>query len=54
METVKKGAMILACTFLLTNLGCNAAETTNKQRASLHKEAALQPKGVSVAGSQTR
>ncbi len=49
METLKKGAAILACTTLLTSLGCNAAETENREKVSLSKEAALQPKSVSVA-----
>ncbi len=49
METLKKGAAILACTILLTSLGCNAAETENREKVSLSKEAALQPKSVSVA-----
>jgi RND family efflux transporter MFP subunit len=49
METVTKGTIILACALLLTNPGCNSAETTDKQKASLHKEAALKPKRVSVA-----
>jgi len=49
MKTVTKGAIILACALLLTSFGCNAAETTHKQKASLQKEAALKPKPVSVA-----
>jgi RND family efflux transporter MFP subunit len=49
METVKKGAAILTWAMLVASLGCNAAETKNKDRTSLAKEAALQPKSVSVA-----
>jgi len=49
MERAKRGTIILACTLLLTNLGCNAAEKTNKETTALGKEAALKPKSVSVA-----
>jgi RND family efflux transporter MFP subunit len=49
MKRVKRGATVLACTLLLTNLGCNSAERTNKEKTTLGKEAALKPKSVSVA-----
>jgi RND family efflux transporter MFP subunit len=49
METIRKGTAILACTILVATFGCNAAETKHRERTSLSKEAALEPKTVSVA-----
>lgn len=48
MKTVKKSATMFACALLLMNPGCDSTETTNKEEGHLQKDAALQPKSVSV------
>lgn len=49
MKTGKKAAAIFASAILLSPLGCGSDEKTGMSEASLAKEAALQPKSVSVA-----
>jgi RND family efflux transporter MFP subunit len=49
MEKMRKGAAVLVCALFLASLGCNAAETKNKEKTSLGKEAALKPKPVAIA-----
>ena len=49
MKRVKISAVLLSFTILLTPLGCGSGEETGTSEASLSKEGALQPKGVSVA-----
>lgn len=49
MKILKKGAVLLACAVLVTHPGCGSEGGSEKSETSLGKEAALRPKGVSIA-----
>jgi RND family efflux transporter MFP subunit len=49
METVGKAAKTLGCAFLVTVVGCNSAERSDRAETALQREAALRSRSVSVA-----